>query len=129
MATKTITAQPLTAVINDITFSDTGTFNIGNLPPKAVVLKVDINVTTAFNSATSDAITIGYGAFGSTAADPDAFAASTDLQSAGVATVSPLLIGEEIESELNVPLTATISSAGGSLSAGAVSVVVQYAQK
>ena len=129
MATNNITQQPLTTVISDITFSDTGTFEIGNLPPNAILVDLKVNVTTAFNSVTSDSLAIGYGAAGGVSADDDAFETAVDLQSAGNASLTILKVGEVIDSGINLPLTAKVTSAGGSLSAGAATILFTYAQK
>jgi hypothetical protein len=129
MPTNTVTQQMLTTVISDITFADTGTFNIGNLPPNAVLVDLKVNVTTAFDSATSDSLAIGYGAAGGVTADDDAFETAIDLQSTGNATLTLLNVGQAIDTGINLPLTAKVTSAGGSLSAGAATVVFTYAQK
>lgn len=129
MATNNVTQQPLTAITSDITFSDTGTIEIGSIPPGSVLVDAKVNVTTAYDSATSDSLSIGYGAFGSTSADTDAFEAAIDLQSTGNAALTLLNVGVAIDSDVNVPITLTTTSVGGSLAAGAASVIFIYAQK
>jgi len=129
MATNSINQQPVGKIISDITFADTGTFDIGNLPPKAVVTDIKVYVLTAFDSVTSDSLSIGHAAFGGTSADTDEFEAAIDLQSAGDASLTLLQIGQELSSELNAGLTATVTSVGGSLAAGAATIIVEYVQK
>ena len=129
MATNTVNVQQVGKIISDITFADTSTFSIGNLPPKAVVTDIKVYVLTAFDTSVSDSLSIGHAAFGSTSADTDEFEAAVDLQSAGNAALTILQLGQELSSELNVGLTATITSSGTGLAAGAATIVVEYVQK
>lgn len=128
MSTNKLSVQPLGIVTSDITFSDTGTFEIGNLPPNAKVIDIKVNVVTAFDSVTSDSLAIGYGAAGGVTADDDAFETAVDLQSAGNASLTMLNIGQVIDSSINLPLTGKVTSVGGSLAAGAASIVVSFVQ-
>lgn len=129
MATNAINQQPVGVITSVITNSDTGTFEIGNLPPKAVIIDIKVAVKTAFDSATSDSLALGYGAFDGTSADDDAFEAAVDLQATGNASLTILKLGEAISGVSNVPVTAKVTSAGGSLSAGEANIVITYVQK
>ena len=129
MSTITKTQQPLTIMAADLTFADTGTITIGNLPPNAGVAYITIANSAAWNSSSSDAMTIGYGAFGSTAADVDYFETAIDLQATGEISLTRLGVGKEVSSTANVPVTITITSAGTGLSTGAGTVIVAYFQR
>lgn len=115
--------------IVDITFSDTGTFSIGNLPSNSLVTDIKVFVSTAFDSGTSDSLSIGIGAYGSVSADSDYFETAVDLQSAGNATLTKLNQLQVLEANEPVPLTGTISSNGSAVSAGVAHIEIEYIQK
>lgn len=129
MATNSINQQPVGVITSDITFADTGTIVIGNLPPGAVLIDLKVFVSTVYDSVTSDVFSIGHGAFDGTAADVDEFEAAVDVTNAGNIALTVLQLGQVISSTTNVPLTVTTVSVGGSLSAGAATVVFTYSQK
>ena len=129
MASNYINQQPVGVISSDITFADTGTVEIGNLPPGATVIDVKAYVLTAYDSSTSDSLSIGHGAFGSTAADVDEFEAAIDLQATGNAALTILQLGQVISATDNVPVTVTTTSTGTGLSAGAATIVVTYVQR
>ena len=129
MATNTQTVQPLTTIISDITFADTGTVEIGSIPPGAILVDLKVFVGTVYDSVTSDSLSVGHGAYGNTAADVDEFETAINLQSAGNASLTILQLGQVISATDNVPITVSTTSVGGSLSAGAATVLFTYAQK
>ena len=129
MATITTSQQSMTTIVADVTYADTGTVSMGNLPPGAVVQDIKVFATAAWDSSTSDVMTIGHGAFGSTSADVDEFEASIDIQATGLIALTPLQLGVVLSSTDNVPLTFTITNTGTGLSAGALTIMLTYVQK
>ncbi|MHC4537300.1 MAG: hypothetical protein ACYS6K_25455 [Planctomycetota bacterium] len=107
-------------------YTDTGAFATTIiLPAGAQIIDQIVDITTAWNSVTSDALEIG------TLADPDAFGDVADLQTAGRTVVDPDAtqcgdIDDIGTSDVTVYLK--ITSAGGSLSAGAARVTITYRQ-
>lgn len=129
MATNSINYQQVTTIQSDITFADTGTVEIGNLPPGSVLQDLKVFVTAVYDSVTSDSLSVGHGAFGATAADVDEFEAAVDLQAAGNAALTILQLGQVISATENVPITVSTTSAGGGLSAGTATILFTYVQK
>lgn len=109
------------------TFADTGSFASGIiLPAGAQIVDMIVDVATAWNSVASDALEIG------TAANPDAFGDIADLQAAGRAVADPDVDQAAAIQDIgdsDVPVYLTISSSGGSLSAGSAVLTVTYVQK
>jgi|DEB0MinimDraft_3_1074331.scaffolds.fasta_scaffold83478_2 hypothetical protein len=107
-------------------YTDTGAFATTIiLPANAQIIDQLVDVTTAWNSVTSDALEIG------TSADPDAFGDVANLQASGRAVVDPdatqcAAIDDIGTSDVTVYLK--INSAGGSLSAGAARLTITYRQ-
>lgn len=128
MATTEQLAYPVKAILADLTFDDTGTVTIGHLPPKARMKSIKVFVSTAYNSATSDTLTIGHGAFGSTSADPDEFEASINLQTAGDAGLTLLQVGQQLSADVPVPITLTTTGVGTAATAGAATVIFEFIQ-
>lgn len=106
-------------------FEDTGSFDSGiQLPANAQITDILVDVLTAWDSATSDALEIG------TEADPDAYGDIADLQAAGRAVVDfDATQGAAIADigNADVPVFLTINSAGGSLTQGSARITVVYA--
>lgn len=108
-------------------YTDTGAFATTIiLPAGSQIIQMFVDVTTAWNSVTSDALEIG------TSGDPDAYGDVADLQTAGrsIATVDATQAAaiDNIGTS-DVTIYLKITSAGGSLSAGAAVFTVTYAQK
>lgn len=107
-------------------FSDTGAFATTIiLPANAQIIDQIVDITTAWDSVTSDALEIG------TSADPDAFGDIADLQTSGRAVADPdatqcAAIDDIGSSDVTVYLK--INSAGGGLSAGAARLTITYRQ-
>lgn len=129
MATNTISQNKQGTIVSQLTYADTGTITIGYMPANAVLQDLKVFVATAWDSSTSDAMTIGHGAFGSTSADVDEFEAAIDLQSAGNASLTILQLGQEISTTDNVPITVSITNTGTGLSAGVATVIFTYVQQ
>jgi hypothetical protein len=112
----------LSAVTNTIAYTDSSAVTIGTVPAGAQIVSVNIDVTTAFNAATTNTITVGKS--GSAAA----FVASTSIGSAGrasVATTGVYSAWADVGSA-DVPVTATYSQTGTAATAGAARVTIVY---
>ena len=112
----------LSAVTSTIAYTDSGAVTIGTIPANAQIVDVNIDVTTAFNAASTNTITVGKS--GSAAA----FVASTSIGSAGrasVATTGVYSAWADVGSA-EVPVTATYSQTGTAASAGAARVTIVY---
>ncbi len=105
------------------------TTEIGVLPEDAFMNDIKVTVLTAFDSGTSDTLTIGHGAFGSTAADPDFFEAAIDVKTAaGIITLTLLNRHVAISASDGVPITMTYTPVGTAAAAGDVKVIFEFAQ-
>jgi hypothetical protein len=112
----------LSAVTNTIAYTDSAAVTIGTVPAGAQIVSINIDVTTAFNAATTNTVTVGKS--GSAAA----FVASTSIGSAGrasVATTGVYSAWADVGSA-DVPVTATYSQTGTAASAGAARVTIVY---
>ncbi|MHC5112435.1 MAG: hypothetical protein ACYTHJ_21460 [Planctomycetota bacterium] len=108
------------------TFADTGTTATGIiLPANSQIIDMHVDMFTAFDSATSDAMEIGDGT------DADAYGDVTNLQQTG--RLITTLDGDQIAAidaigTSDVTINITINSAGGGLSAGSGRLTVLYRQ-
>jgi hypothetical protein len=112
----------LSAVTNTIAYTDSAAVTIGTVPAGAQIVSINIDVTTAFNAATTNTVTVGKS--GSAAA----FEASTSIGSAGrasVATTGVYSAWADVGSA-DVPVTATYSQTGTAATAGAARVTIVY---
>lgn len=107
-------------------YTDTGAFATTIiLPASAQIIDQMVDVTTAWDSGTSDALEIG------TSADPDAYGDVANLQSGGRTLVDPdatqaAAIDDIGTSDVTVYLK--ITSSGSAASAGAARVTITYRQ-
>lgn len=95
------------------------------LPENAQILAIHVDVTTAFNSATSATLSVG------TAAAGTQYASSVDVKTAAgriVPTYSGTQLGNMASIGSNTSVVATVTPSGAT-SAGAVRVTLVYAQK
>ena len=112
----------LSAVTSTIAYTDSSAVTIGTVPANAQITSINIDVTTAFNAATTNTITVGKS--GSAAA----FVASTSIGSAGrasVATTGVYSAWADVGSS-DVPVTATYAQTGTAATAGAARVTIVY---
>ena len=112
----------LSAVTNTIAYTNSSAVTIGTVPAGAQIVSINIDVTTAFNAATTNTVTVGKS--GSAAA----FVASTSIGSAGrasVATTGVYSAWADVGSA-DVPVTATYSQTGTAATAGAARVTIVY---
>ncbi len=112
----------LSAVTNTIAYTDSTAVTIGTIPANAQIIDINIDVTTAFNAASTNTITVGKSG---TAA---AYVASTSIGSAGrasVATTGVYSAWADVGSA-EVPVIATYAQTGTAASAGAARVTIVY---
>lgn len=108
------------------TYTDTGAFATSIiLPASSQIIDQMVDVTTVWNSGTSDALEIG------TSADPDAYGDVANLQSGGRTLVDPdatqsAAIDDIGTSDVTVYLK--ITSAGTAVSQGEARVTITYRQ-
>lgn len=112
-----------------ITFAHTTAAAIGIIiPAGSHIIDILVDVETVWDSTTSDDICIG------DSVDVDEFAGSTtdgDLQVAGQTRLSTTAAQSTSRKDVgtaDVPLYATITGVGGSLTQGAATITVVYAQ-
>lgn len=105
------------------------TVTLGYLPAGSYFTIIRATVTEAFDSGTSDVLEIGTGAYGSTSADVDSIEDTTNLQSAGVVTmtyvIKPLTI---ISADYAVPITATYTAVGTQSTSGECRIALEFIQ-
>jgi uncharacterized membrane protein len=115
-------AGVLSAITTTIAYTDTSAVSIGTLPANAQIVDVNIDVTTAFNAATTNTVTVGKTG---TAA---AFVTSTSVGSAGRASVATTGVYSAWANTgtAEVDATVTFSQTGTAASAGAARVTIVY---
>lgn len=115
-------AGVLSAITTTIAYTDTAAVTIGTLPANCQIVDINIDVTTAFNAATTNTVTVGKNG---TAA---AYVASTSVGSAGRASVASTGVysawADTGSSELSAIVT--FSQTGTAASAGAARVTIVY---
>lgn len=112
----------LSAVTNTIAYTNSSAVTIGTIPANAQIVNINIDVTTAFDAASTNTLTVGKS--GSAAA----FVASTSVGSAGrasVATTGVYSAWADVGTS-EVPVTATYSQTGTAATAGAARVTIVY---
>ena len=116
-------AGQLSAITATIAYTDTGAVTIGTLPAGAQIVDINIDVTTAFNAASTNTVTVGK--TGSAAA----YVASTSVGSAGrisVATTGVYSAWANVGTSDVDYATVTFSQTGAAASAGAARVTIVY---
>jgi hypothetical protein len=107
-------------------YTDTGAFATTIiLPASAQIISQYVDVTTLWDSGTSDALEIG------TSADPDAYGDVADLQSGGRTTVDPNTPQSSAIADIgtsDVTVYLKINSAGSAASQGAARITITYRQ-
>ena len=119
----TNTAGQLSAITTTIAYTDTSAVTIGTIPANAQIVDINIDVTTAFNAATTNTVTVGK--TGSAAA----YVTSTSVGSAGRASVASTGVysawANVGTSDIDYA-TVTFSQTGTAASAGAARVTIVY---
>lgn len=116
------------SIAYELTYADYGSqqtadVEIGVLPPNAIPVNIYVDVKTAFNSTTSDTLTLG------TSDDTNRFEASIDLQSTGRASLTLLTMGEVVSATANTTIVAAIAAGSATIAtAGSARVVLEYVQ-
>ena len=115
-------AGVLSAITTTIAYTDTAAVSIGTIPANAQIVDVNIDVTTAFNAAGTDTVTVGK--TGSAAA----FVASTSVASAGRASVATTGVYSAWANigTTDIDATVTFSQSGTAATAGAARVTIVY---
>ena len=105
-----------------IAYTNSSAVEIGTLPANAQIVDINIDVTTAFNAATTNTVTVGK--TGSAAA----FVASTSVGSAGRASVATTGVYSAWADTGSSDISATItySQTGTAATAGAARVTIVY---
>ena len=108
------------------TFADTGTFATEIiLPANSQIVEMYVDAATAWDSVTSDALEIGDGT------DADEYGDVADIQATGRLTVTIDAAQAAVIDDIgtsDVTINLTITSVGGSLTAGAAQLTVNYVQ-
>lgn len=115
-------AGVLSAITTTIAYTDTAAVSIGTLPANAQIVDINIDVTTAFNAAGTDTVTVGK--TGSAAA----FVASTSVAAAGRASVATTGVYSAwaTTGTSDIDATVTFSQSGTAATAGAARVTIVY---
>jgi hypothetical protein len=93
---------------------------VGVLPPRAVVIRGGVVVTTAFNAGSGNVLDIG------TSGDDDGFATDLALGTIGVISADEMATTNDAYSTSAVTITATLALTGTAASAGAGVVWLEY---
>ena len=112
----------LSAVTTTIAYTDSTAVTIATIPANSQIVDINIDVTTAFNAAGTDTVTVGK--TGSAAA----FVASTSVASAGrasVATTGVYSAWADTGSS-DISATVTFTQTGTAATAGAARVTIVY---
>lgn len=123
-ATKYVTCQTH-YLRQDIAYNSAGlsagTFKIGTLPAGAIVEKVQVKVTTAFNAASSNALDVGV------SGNDDSLVDATDTDVDLTATGSSFVWrGADETFAADTPVYAKYTQTGDAATAGAATVIVFF---
>lgn len=112
----------LSAVTTTIAYTDSTAVTIATIPANSQIVDINIDVTTAFNAATTNTVTVGK--TGSAAA----FVTTTSVGSAGRASVatSGVYSAWADTGSSDISATITYSQTGTAASAGAARVTIVY---
>ncbi len=112
----------LSAITTTVAYTDSSAVTIGTIPANSQIVDIFIDVTTAFNAAGTDTMTIGK--TGSAAA----FVTATSVASAGRASVATTGVYSAWadSGSSDITATATFAQTGTAASAGAARVTIVY---
>jgi len=112
----------LSAVTTTIAYTDSSAVTIATIPANSQIVDINIDVTTAFNAATTNTVTVGKTG---TAA---AFVTATSVGSAGRASVASTGVYSAWADtgSSDVSATITYSQTGTAATAGAARVTIVY---
>lgn len=101
--------------------------SLGWLPPRAVVYDGGAVVSTAFNSATSDVLDIGFrNAVDGTTDDTDEYATDLDVSSVGFKQVDEVATAGDLLTDEGAEVVATWTGTGTAATTGSMEVFVAY---
>ena len=118
----TNTAGQLSAITTTIAYTNTTAVTIGTIPANAQIVDINIDVTTAFNAASTNTVTVGK--TGSAAA----FVTATDVGTAGresVATTGVYSAWATVGTS-DIDATVTYAQTGTAATTGAARVTIVY---
>lgn len=112
----------------EFTFSNAdATLSLGWVPENAVIIDGGVMVATAFNSATSDTMDLGFRNAGDgTSDDADEYATLLDLTTAGVIAADALATAADAHLPEGAEITLTYNSTGTAPTAGLGYAFVTY---
>jgi hypothetical protein len=115
-------AGVLSAITTTIAYTNASAVSIGTIPANAQIVDINIDVTTAFDAAGTDTVTVGK--TGSAAA----FVASTSVAAAGRASVATTGVYSAWANigTTDVDATVTFTQTGTAATAGAARVTIVY---
>lgn len=112
-------------LVKTVTFETLGLSNtviVGELPPRAIILRGSTWVATGFNDTTGDDLDVGV-----VGGDDDLFASAVDLNTGSVLTAFDDLADANRYSATARTVTATLTTAGtGDGTAGEATVMLEY---
>ena len=119
--------SPVLVQTATIAFSDT-VKNLFLIPAGALVLSVDVAITTAFNAGTNDFLSIG------STADDDLFVNDMDLGTLGVGLTTGVMVAAYLTAPLTVgtadlQVTGTYTQTGGAATTGAATIIMYYVMR
>lgn len=120
--TVTNIAGVLTAVTATVVFSNAAAVTIGTIPAGSQIVNVNIDTTTVFNAATTNTMTVGFGA------TPAAYVTATAVGPLGRAsTATTGVYGNwNTTGAGDVTATASFSQTGTAATTGAAVVTIVY---
>jgi len=112
----------LSAVTTTLAYTNATAVTIATIPAGAQIVDINIDVTTAFNAATTNTVTVG------TSASAAAYVTSTSVGAAGRASVATTGVYSAWANtgSSDVSATITFSQTGTAASAGAARVTIVY---
>ena len=112
----------LSAVTTTLAYTNATAVTIATIPAGAQIVDINIDVTTAFNTGTTNTVTVG------TSASAAAYVTSTSVGSAGRASVATTGVYSAWANtgSSDVSATITFSQTGTAASAGAARVTIVY---
>jgi hypothetical protein len=115
-------AGVLSAITTTIAYTNTSAVSIGTIPANAQIIDINIDVTTAFDAAGTDTVTVGKTG---TAA---AFVTATSVASAGRASVATTGVYSAWADtgSAEIDATVTFTQTGTAATAGAARVTIVY---
>lgn len=104
-----------------------GMVSLGKIPANAVVLRVMVGVTTVFNAATTNVLTVGTAGAASALVDAAGTGTSADESTVGVYTCKPATLAGLLSASAETELFVQYTQSGTAATTGAAWIVVEYA--